>query len=246
MIQRIRLDFLFFLAIVASQFLFSSCGEKEEPSPSLQQVNFVLEGLEFQLPGNEGARLTAVSFWNHLFANQATLDITNKNTQTVISLAYNPNNFSEALSVNLPPGEYSYQTSIMGGTFETTLPFSASGEFTVSNQSTEVIIAADTDYGLITLKNEFVKSAKVISPGETDTVLSLSPDQQYLFLYVKGGTSLTLSIVESLQETEIRRDLTVRRKRHTNFILQRGNSGINILDLVIGPFEYEEEIIPIG
>jgi hypothetical protein len=234
------------LILVFTLTIFASCGEKNEISPLQGTVHFKVSGLEFQQGTSPNGRTESLSFWNHLFVNQATLKIVNKNTQESTTVSYNPNNFSEAFSISLPMGNYSYTTVVEGGVFENLLPFSAAGDFSVSAQVTEVVLQADTDYGLITLKNEFVSSAQVSATGVAAKDLALSPDQQHRYMYVKGGTTTTLSIQESLSNTTITRNVNVTRKRHNHFILQKGNGVVNILDLVIGPFEYEEEIIPIG
>ncbi|MFC0656891.1 hypothetical protein ACFFF3_12830 [Mongoliitalea lutea] len=227
-------------------FLLSSCGEKESPTPQLQTVTFSIKSFDFQMPTPADGRLSAVSFWNHIFKNEAVLEIINLETQQQTKVTYNPNNFSEAFSVSLPTGNYRYKSIVEGGVFESFLPFFVEGEFSVTNQTTDVILEADTDYGLITLKNNFVKSATISASTAPTKDLTLSPDQQYRYTYIKSGTQASLKIIDSIFENELSRTIDVVKKRHINFILERSNGGINVLDLIIGPFEYEEVILPIG
>lgn len=132
-----------------------------------------------------------------------------------------------------------------GGISSAFVPFEARGEFFLDKQSLQITLEAETDYGLITLKNNYVEKASV-SDGEEQSDFVLDPGSHYWFLYVKDGTAATLKIKESFKGTTISRELNIQAYKHYNFVLKLLEGTAAITDLMLAPFELEEEEILIG
>jgi hypothetical protein len=178
-----------------------------------------------------------------VYKNSAKIEIENKVSGQKYTLDYNPNNFTQAYRITLPFGNYTFSSVVEGGEFEAFLPFEVSGEFTLSSESMDIILQASTDYGLVTVKNQYVSSAAVSTGGKTPVNLALLGDDSFRFIYVRDGTPTKLEITESYSGTTIERNLNVVKYRHYNFILELSEGNVNFIDLVMGAFEYEEEVI---
>ena len=227
---------------------FYSCNQEEESLSGLQgSVRFGGISLELAPMGSPGSRITGNSTWVNIFPNSANLVFTNKATGQQYDLEYNPNDFSVPYSISLPFGAYEYHSVVEGGVFSAFLPFEAKGEFTLDSQSLEISLKAETEYGLVTVKNQYVEKAS-ISDGDTESDLVAHQDGLYWFMYVKGGTETTLNIKESFLGSTISRQLTIEAKKHYNFILKLNENEGNavITEVIMAPFELMEEEILIG
>ena len=188
----------------------------------------------------------ANSDWQHIYADEAELIITNIADGTEYTLAYNPNNFSVAFSITLPFGSYSFESNVAGGVFESFLPYSLEGEFRLNSGSMDITLEATTDYGLVTVKNEFVTEANISATGVDSEPLTLVENETFHYVYVQQGTLANLQITESYEATMIERSITVLAYVHYNFVLKKGEGNVNIIDLVMADFVLEEEEIIIG
>jgi surface protein len=200
-------------------------------------------GLDLFQTGGANDRVLAESTWKHVYKNSAKIEIENKVNGQKYSLDYNPNNFTQAYKITLPFGNYVFSSVVEGGEFEPFLPFEASGEFTLSSESMDIILQASTDYGLVTVKNQYVSSSVVSTGGKTPVNLALLEDESFRFIYAKGGTPAKLEITESYSGATIERNLNIVKYRHYNFLLELSEGNVNFIDLVMGAFEYEEEVI---
>jgi surface protein len=229
--------------VLVLMLTMSACFEIETFNSKSGDVVFKGFGIELFQTGGANDRVLASSTWKHVYKNSVKIEIENKVNGQKYSLDYNPNNFTQAYRITLPFGNYTFSSMVEGGEFEAFLPFKASGEFTLSSESMDVTLQATTDYGLITVKNQFV-SAAVVSTGEKTPVnLALLGDESFRFIYAKGGTPTKLEITESYSGTTIERNLNVVKYRHYNYILELSEGNVNFIDLVMGAFEYEEEVI---
>jgi surface protein len=213
------------------------------------EVKFTLSVPDFQNTGRPDARVeasAAISDWKHIYADEAELIITNIADGTEYTLAYNPNNFSVAFSITLPFGSYSFESNVAGGVFESFLPYALEGEFRLNSESMDITLEATTDYGLVTVKNQFVTEANISATGVDSEPLTLLGDNTFRYVYVQQGTLATLQITESYEGTLIERSITVSAYVHYNFVLKKGEGNVNIIDLVMADFVLEEEEIIIG
>jgi hypothetical protein len=226
--------------------VFTSCNDIDTPAEKTGDVRFTFAAFDFQIMGRTGARMEATSTWKHIYADNAVLNITNKTNGQKYTLQYNPNDFSEAFRITLPFGNYAFESTVEGDVFESFLPYTLEGEFTLNSQSLDISLSATTDYSLVTVKNQFVTEASISASGLEAESLSLLKDESYHYVYVEGGTLANLQITESYQGTLIERSITVAAYIHYNFVFQMGQGTANIIDLVMDAFGYEEEEIFIG
>ncbi|MCH6202129.1 DUF285 domain-containing protein [Aquiflexum sp. LQ15W] len=229
--------------------VFTSCKDIESPAENMGEVKFTLSVPDFQNTGRPNARVQAPpanSDWNHIYADNAVLNITNKVNGQKYTLQYNPNDFSAPFSITLPFGSYTFESNVSGGVFESFLPYSLEGEFRLNSQSMDITLEATTDYGLVTVKNEFVTEANISATGVDSEPLNLLDDDTFRYVYVQQGTLANLQVTESYEGTLIERSIAVSAYVHYNFVLKIGAGNVNIIDLVMAPFELEEEEIIIG
>jgi surface protein len=225
---------------------FLSCQQEENTlSPQEGTVQFGGISLEFETMGSPGSRIIGFSPWKHIFPDAANLVFTNKISGQEYILPFNPKDFSTPYSITLPLGNYAYKVSVLGELFSDFLPFEASGEFTLDSPSLEISLKAETDYGLVTVKDLYVVTTE-ISMGNNQKGLVLPEGGSHWYIYVRGGTNATLKIKEALKGSTISRELSVQSKRHYNFVLKLNDGSAVISDLEVVPFELEEEEIPVG
>ncbi|MFD2199993.1 BspA family leucine-rich repeat surface protein [Shivajiella indica] len=229
--------------LIALLLTMSACFEMETFNSNTGDVVFKGFGIELFQTGGANDRILAESTWKHVYKNTAKIEIENKVNGQKYTLDYNPNNFTQAYKITLPFGDYSFRSVVEGGEFEPFLPFEASGEFTLSSESMDITLQATTDYGLVTVNNRYVSSS-VVSTGENSPVnLAVLGDDSFRFIYAKGSTPTKLEIIESYSGTTIERNLEIVKYWHYNFILELSEGNVNFIDLVMGAFEYEEEVI---
>ncbi|AGA79709.1 fibrobacter succinogenes major paralogous domain-containing protein [Echinicola vietnamensis] len=225
-------------------FLSTSCVQESMEEPKMGTVSF--SKVTFEHFGNVSpyGRTAAESEWKHIFAESATLLITNKATGQEYTLEYNPNDFTEAYQIQLPFGEYSVFSEVEGGDFETFLPFTISGEFTLDDTSLDISLQGSTEYGLVTVKKEFVQSANLDGTHE----LVVCEHDMILYLYVKAAQAPTLTIYENFNGQALQKELAISPYNHYHHYLKLTESQgtVNFIELAIGPFEYHEEYFEIG
>ncbi|MEX2511597.1 MAG: BspA family leucine-rich repeat surface protein [Cyclobacteriaceae bacterium] len=225
---------------------FYSCQQEDHPLSELQgTIRFGGISLEFAPMGGPGSRIRQNSPWVHVFPNSADLVFMDKATGQEHVLEYNPNDFSTPNSISLPYGDYEYYSIVEGGIFSSFLPFEAKGEFSLDSQSLEISLEATTEYGLVTVKDQYVEKAS-LSDGDHETNLLEHENGKYWFLYVKGGTEASLNINESFQGSTIIRELIIEAFRHYHFVLKLNEGAAAITELILALFELEEEEILLG
>ncbi|MCS4436610.1 BspA family leucine-rich repeat surface protein [Aquiflexum gelatinilyticum] len=237
---------LFSLLLPFTMVCMLSC-QQEDSDLSIWEGNVRFGGisLEFAPIGTSGNRMEGISPWIHIFPNSANIFFTNKVTNEEYILEYNPNDFSTPYTISLPFGAYEFYTKVEAGIFSDFLPFEAKGEFILNSQSLEISLVGKTDYGLISVKNEFLEESTV-SNGNVEADLTICENETHFYKYVKGGTSTTLKIIESTFGGTIIKKINVGANVHYNFVLKRGEGTANIIDLSIDPFELVDEEIIIG
>ena len=218
---------------------FYSCNQEEESLSALQgSVSFGGISLEFEPIGSPGSRITENSTWIHVFPNSAILVFTNKVTRERYDLKYNPNDLSTPASISLPFGNYEYYSLVEGGAYSAYLPFEARGEFLLKSKNLEIKLKADTNHGLVTVKNQMVENAS-ISDGKKDAELVADEGSKYWFIYAKKGTASILKVKESLNGSTINRDLDIASNQHYNFKLEVNEGSVKSLDLIMALFDQE-------
>ncbi|MEX2568424.1 MAG: BspA family leucine-rich repeat surface protein, partial [Cyclobacteriaceae bacterium] len=190
--------------------------------------------------GNAGKPGNRKLPWVHVFPDAADLVFINKTSGQQYVLEYNPNDFSTPNNITLPYGVYEYHSIVEGGIYSDFLPFEARGEFSLASQSLEISLETTTEYGLVTVKDQYVENAS-LSVGENETNLVEHEDGKYWYMYVKQGTETTLNIRESFQGSTISRELNIVANSHYNFVLKLNEDGAAITGLILAPFELEEE-----
>ncbi|AWW28754.1 hypothetical protein DN752_00615 [Echinicola strongylocentroti] len=231
--------YLLFLSLLAFACVQESIEEPKMGTVTFSKVAFVHFGNM-----SPNGRIAAESEWKHIFTESATLLITNKATGQEYTLEYDPNDFTEAYQIQLPFGEYTVFSAVEGGDFETFLPFTISGEFTLDETSLDISLQGSTEYGLVTVKKEFVQSANL--DGEHELVIC--EHGETLYLYVKEGLSPTLTIYESFNGQALQKELDISAYNHYHHYLKLTESQgmVNFIELAIGPFEYHEEYFDVG
>ncbi|MBD8489485.1 fibrobacter succinogenes major paralogous domain-containing protein [Echinicola sp. CAU 1574] len=230
------LSFLFLLA--------TGCVQENLEAPKMGMVSFSTINFTHFGSLSPNARVLEDSEWKHIFKESATLTITHKQTGAEYSLQYNPNDFTNAYQIQLPYGEYTVFSEVTGGDFEKFLPFTISGEFTLAETSLDISLQGSTDYGLVTVKKEFVLSANLDGEHELEIC-----DQGFtLYAYVKDGLTPTLTIYENFKGQALQKELDIAAYNHYHFYLKltEVQGTVNLIELAIGPFEYHEEFFEIG
>lgn len=193
----------------------------------------------------DNSRLSATSSWNHLYAPNATIEFQNVNSGQKYSMTYEPANFYKSFSINLPFGEYTFTSVVKGELVSPFLPYSVEGSLEVNQENQEVVLQVNTDYGLITLRNELVEEVTVKVEG-LDQAMYLLGDGSYHYAYIQGGQTANLSVVESYGNSTIEKVISVQPYLHRNFLLEITEGVLNGLELVMDVFVLVEEVIVIN
>jgi surface protein len=220
--------------------VFNACQDFEVPEYQ-GEVKFSLDNVKFINTASPNARIETNSLWKHIYKANAVLNIKHTASGKEYTLDYNPNTFG-TFSKTLPYGTYTFESTVAGGVFEEYLPYTTSGQFTLESENLEISLTATTDYGLVTVKNQTVSIAKVTA-GTTSKNLKLLDDKTYYYIYAKAQTSAALAITETVFGTTINRTIPMLAYKHFNYIIDLKQGNLNLIDLVLNPFGYEEEVI---
>lgn len=233
--------------IIALQFLFLSCQVDENIENLMGKVSFSKFSIEMfssPLVGGQN-RVLQGSTWKHQYPTSVVLQIQNNQTGQRFSLNFNPANPALS-SIDLPYGNYTFFSEVTGDTFAPFLPFSTEGFFSVNSGNTTVDLNAKTNFGLISVKNQYVEKIEIRGNGISQQ-LSLLTDNSYFYIYVKDRTVVTLEIKESSEGKTIIREFMVNAKVHNNFVLEMKEEGaLNAVDLVMDAFQFQEETISVN
>lgn len=180
-------SFIFFLIL----FLIFSCGEKEKPRNGSSKVS--ITGIELQDAKIASGRTNATFQWKHTFTDQLQLTFTESGGERFV-LSINPNDLSQANSIELPFGIYDYSGTSTAQQVSETLPITVSGQLTVDNATETLSIKARSDYGLFTFsKSNLSASPKILEPE----VGTFSTTQDFYFTYIKDGLRLRSELLLS-------------------------------------------------
>ena len=144
---------------VVMLLLLTTCTQDGSDLPGVGKVTFksiVVDSFSGNLPNG---RIAGPSSWKHVFLPWVEMIITNKATGVEHSMFYNPNDFGEGFSISLPYGSYRFISEYQAGEISLYLPFKVEGEFNLGISSIEISMSGITDYGLVTLKKDFVNEA---------------------------------------------------------------------------------------
>lgn len=228
------------LQYVISLFLLLSFGcEKKEEQPSTQEGLVRLSELELQAynQGNPSARLQSGSTWTHVFKSEAKITFTSEQTGEQYELIYDPNNFGNS-SLKLPYADYTYSTEVSGNNYENFLPYTAKGEFRLNSASLEIRLHAETEYGLVTVKNKNLESAPIMVDGSSINMTLLG---NHYYKYVKSGREPVLEIIENIFQNTIRRTISVEAYKHYNYRVIVSDGSSEVVDLQMQDFDLIEE-----
>lgn len=230
---------------VAIVFLMSTCTQDGATFNGIGEVNFsevTFGSFSGVLPNG---RLEANSNWKHVFKNEARLEVISKSTGHTFFHDFNPNNFGSGFRLELPFGDYTYSAKVEGQEYEKFLPFQIEGEFTLNRESLNIVLDATTDYGLITVKNEHIRSLGVRS-GNVVYDFGLLPNKSFYFLYAKNGLTANLEIVDIFENKTLKNEIPIQSFNHYNYSLKLIIIGtVNFIELALDVFQYNEVEIPL-
>ena len=223
--------FLLFLAL-------AGCGK--EDTPVLQEGRLSVNEIVLQpySNGNPGTRTESGTVWKHVFKSEAILELTSKQTGEKFTLTYDPNDLLKSSEITLPYADYTYKSEIMGGNYENHLPYLAEGEFRHNSPTTGIILEAVTNYGLVTVKNENLKSPPVLVDNGNQAFTLLGG---YYYVYIAADRKPVLELVESVFENTIRRSLDIDAYKHYNFVVKISDGSGKVSDIEMKDFELIEE-----
>ncbi|AGA79710.1 fibrobacter succinogenes major paralogous domain-containing protein [Echinicola vietnamensis] len=226
-------------------YLFlSGCVQESIEEPKMGTVSF--SKVTFEHFGNmsPNGRTAAESEWKHIFAESATLLITNKATGQEYTLEYDPNDFSYPYQIELPYGDYTIFSEVEGGDFEYFLPFVIEGEFSLDANRIDHTLHGTTEYGLVSVEKEFASSANLNQVNE----LIPGSNGKVLYIYAKSGLSPLLTIYEVFNGQALKAQLDIAEHSHYHYQLKLTEiqGVVSFVELIIGPFEYYERYIEIA
>lgn len=231
------------LSLILLVLFFSCSKENEEPDQQGITIftSIALNGFIGQAPNG---RLAANSTWSHIFQDEANLIIKNKSTNQQYTIKYNPNDFTTPYTISLPFGSYEFESIVSGDKYSSYLPYEVKGVFEVSNSITSVILQGTTDYGLVTVKNEFLEAVWIIDDGYKP--LFYFSERKSYYVYVQKETNLKLEIIEHFNNSGFIKEFPIEAYVHYNFMLEMSNTDASFIELVITPFEVVDFTYQIG
>ncbi len=232
----------YFLFVLLQAFI-SGCVQEGSDNLPFGEVSFSAVTINNFEQGDPSLRLSEASPWRHIYKKSAEIIITHNKSGKEYTLFYDPSNFNQDYRIKLPFGEYSFKSEVEGMNHESYLPFKVKGEFSLYATSLDITLQASTNYGLITVKAEYVESADI---GE-DCKMQPTEDGQYFYLYIKEGLKPTLKIYETFNGSYFEKELEIHAHVHYHFFLKltERKGQLNYIDLAIGEFDYVEEYFEI-
>ncbi|MBS9525267.1 fibrobacter succinogenes major paralogous domain-containing protein [Litoribacter alkaliphilus] len=222
---------------LAIMFFLYSCQELEEEKHLPQaEVNFSTLSLQQFNTQSEQAR-TQASAWEHVFAEEVEMLITNNESGEIFTLVFDPNDFFLPKTIMLPYGEYTYMVESAGEEeeFSSYLPFTASGSFLVSSPNLNISLNAETTFGLVSVKNEFVEFATL-----SNRDMMLTQNGEFYFLYLLNRHESLLRIRDVNDDTA-EYEITLDPYMHLHYYLYSSGGNTDFLELRVGDFEYIPE-----
>jgi hypothetical protein len=225
-------------------FFVISCEDIDTLPDKKGNVSFRFELNDFNNSSTSNSRLSNASDWKHIFKDKAILKINNTKTGEVFNIEYSPENITNSLNIELPYGTYNFESIVSGSDFESFLGYELSGSFELLTPSIILDVNINTNYGLVTVNDNYVKEVYIMYGGNKIN-LFYSEDMFHYFIYVKNNLNINLSIIENIRETEIKRNLIIKEKTHYNFKLFIPIGVLSDIEVIIEPFDLIEEEIEI-
>ncbi|MBS9525272.1 fibrobacter succinogenes major paralogous domain-containing protein [Litoribacter alkaliphilus] len=217
--------------------LFSfSCVQQEEEQMGM--VSFSALELDRFNGYSPNARTSSISEWQHIFNTDTEIQINGNGSSQTLNI--NPGDFFLPYQTQLAYGNYEYRVEQEGDQYMDYLPFVAQGNFDMGSLNYNIILQGETDYGLITVKNDMIQ--EVLLDGEVP--FSLTEDEEFYFKYVRGGGVYRVEIQSSEDGESFEREIEVNAYSHQHFYLFQG--GPSFMELLIGDFEYSENSVELG
>ncbi|WP_185974344.1 fibrobacter succinogenes major paralogous domain-containing protein [Litoribacter populi] len=213
-----------------------SCVQPEEEQMGMLSFS-ALELAQFNTY-NPNARTSSISEWQHIFDSNTAVNISGANGGQTLTI--NPGDFFLPYQTQLTFGDYEYIVEQGGEQYMDYLPFRAAGSFGMGTLNYNIILQGDTDYGLITIKNDMVE--EVLLDG--DITFALTEDEEFYFKYVRGGEVYRVDIQSDVDDEILVREIQVDAYSHQHFYLYQG--GPSFIELLIGDFEYSESGFELG
>ncbi|MBS9524001.1 fibrobacter succinogenes major paralogous domain-containing protein [Litoribacter alkaliphilus] len=216
-----------------------SCTQEEEiiPTSTLQFTGINIADFG---QSSINARQADASDWQHVLPDYIEISIVNQQTGDELLLPLDPNDFSTPYSVDLPFGDYVFSYEPSAGVFEDYLPFETHGAFAVNGSPVSITIEAFSDYGLVSLRNEYVEASQIVSGGD-EKELRRSADRNFYYQYVRGGTNGTLRVIEHFDREVLEMEVAVEAANHYHYYLQLPEQGNAYFQLVLTEFSLIQE-----
>ncbi|WP_143961115.1 fibrobacter succinogenes major paralogous domain-containing protein [Litoribacter populi] len=225
-----------FYSVAIMFFLFSCQGLEEEKHLPQAEVSFSTLSLQQFNTHSEQAR-TQASAWEHVFAEEVEMLITNNESGEAFTLVFDPNDFFLPRTIMLPYGEYTYVVESAGEEeeFSSYLPFIASGSFQVSSPNINISLNAETTFGLVTVKNKYVESATL-----SNRDMRLTDDETFYYIYLLNRHESWLR-VRDINDMSTEWEITLDPYMHLHYFLRPEGGNIEFRELNMGEFEYIPE-----
>jgi N-acetylglucosamine-6-sulfatase len=220
------------------------CKEKpDEPSLEEFTVNISLNEVGFVMINAEGRADEIV--WQHVFGGTGTitfnnLDISESFVFDVEAIELTSTNFT------IPQGSYNIFLGLSSSNdAEHYLPITASVSNYVIDSNEEIELQADTDFGLILLSVTHVENSvvPVFLVAGTSYDMILSDGGEYYFIYVKGGVTGELSVVENIYGQTLTQTVDVMANNIYGFDLQLVESEVGGISIAIEDFTINQQVI---
>ncbi|MBS9524000.1 fibrobacter succinogenes major paralogous domain-containing protein [Litoribacter alkaliphilus] len=226
-----------FLTFIAF-FSLIACQSYEEQTAD-GQASFLI-GYMPQFGNVEiNARQLRISAWEHQMAASMEVHIQSTADGSSHVLNFTLSNSNLPQTILLPYGTYTYEVTLDGREMEQYLPFRSEGTFELQGPQAQISMQAESSYGLITVLNDQVDG--VSSEGQE---FYLTDDEEFYYLYVAGGSAVSLTVNPKDGQDPINRELTVGTSEHYHFFINpSGEPNSSLVDLVMGEFSYTEEEI---
>ena len=198
------------ILVIILMFITTNCNRFDEDFNG--NVKFTINMVDFINQSPNNARTDNISTWEHIYIENMVLKIININNNQEYFINFNPN-IDRELTINIPYGEYKFESISEGGILEEYLPIKINGIFTLNTTNTIINMKATTEYGLVTLNHGFVSDVK-LHIGVNKYNMTYLQERGYYYKYIKGGTNIELNITENIRNTIIKRNLLVESNKH--------------------------------
>ncbi|MBS9525268.1 fibrobacter succinogenes major paralogous domain-containing protein [Litoribacter alkaliphilus] len=228
------------LTIITFLFLIG-CNSFEEFHPTGMVLFTGFSKPKLQNP-TKNAKLESTA-WTHIFQDEVQLTIINQQDGSELQLQFDPNDFRQPYEIDLPYGEYNYNTELVGGDFEDYLPFEVNGQFDVNNANNEIVLEGVSNYSVITFEAQLLDSVS-ITIGNLTKALPKTKDGKFYYQYIREGQNILIHVQEKFDGKIFSKSLDIDALKHYHFVLEVSTEGnLNIINIVLSEFDFEEEVL---